>query len=317
MPARTKRTARERNVVTRRETSTVDGASPLALRHVPGAEHGYADVEGTRIHYTVAGHGEPIVLLHTFPQSWYAWRRVIPLLSDDHFVVCPDFRGAGASDAPARGYDTEQRAQDVLRLLDALGLDRVTLVGHGWGGWAGFRVCLRAPERISGFVSVGMTHPWMPLRAAIGNAWRQWHTAFWEYPLLGSQVLRRLPAFTRFVLRHWAHDPSVLSAEEVALYAEAVRAPARARAAQQLHWRYVVHDVPRLITGCRGLRLAVPTRILIGECDVVVRPGMARSSHRHAEDIQVTVVPEAGHLLPEERPVAVAAEIRDLIGVGN
>lgn len=286
---------------------------PPAEPSVPGVEHGHADVGGVRIHYAKAGQGEPVVLLHTFPQNWYAWRHVIPLLAEDHLVLCPDFRGAGQSDAPPGGYDTEQRARDISGLLDALGLDRVTLVGHGWGGWAGFRLCLDTPERISGFVSLGMTHPWVPRGAAMRNAWRQWHTALWEYPFFGAWVLRHLPAFTRFILRHWAGDPKALSAEEVQLYAEAVREPARARAGQALHWRYVLHDIPRLITGSgHGARLTVPTRILIGDRDVVVRPAMAGGAQRHAEDLQVTVVPEAGHLLPEERPEAVVAAIRDL-----
>lgn len=280
---------------------------------LPGVEHADAVVGGVRIRYAQAGTGRPVVLLHTFPQNSYAWRRVIPLLAEEFRVICPDLRGAGESDAPAGGYGTAERAADVLGLLDALGLERAILVGHGWGAWAGFRVCLDAPERVEGYVSLGMTHPWPPFGAAARNAWRQWHTAFWEYPVLGSRVLRHWPSFTRFVLRHWAGDASALSREDVHAYAEAVREAPRARAGQRLHWGYVVHDIPKLLFGGRSeARLTVPTRILIGARDAVVRPSMARDAASRCDDLEVRTVPGAGHLLPEERPEAVADAVRTL-----
>lgn len=66
---------------------------------------------GVRFHVAEAGTGEPVMLLHGFPQHWYTWRRVIPLLAGEYRLICPDFRGCGWSDAPATGYDTASRGR--------------------------------------------------------------------------------------------------------------------------------------------------------------------------------------------------------------
>jgi len=113
---------------------------------VAGVEHRFLDAGGLRMHLAEAGEGRPIVMLHGWPQHWYLWRRVIPLLAAQARVLCPDLRGFGWTDAPSRGYDRDTMAGDVLALLDELGLDQVDLVGHDWGGWIGFLLALRWPE---------------------------------------------------------------------------------------------------------------------------------------------------------------------------
>lgn len=82
-----------------------------------------------RFHVAQAGDGPPVLLLHTWPQHWWAWRKVVPLLAPDHRVICPDRRDAGWSDAPHSGYRTEDFVDDVLALLDALDLRRVAAPG--------------------------------------------------------------------------------------------------------------------------------------------------------------------------------------------
>ena len=86
------------------------------------------------------------MLLHGWPQHWYEWRHQIPVLAEHYRVICPDLRGFGWSDAPPGGYDKETLAADVVNLLDALGLDRVKLIGHDWGGWVGFLLCIDPPR---------------------------------------------------------------------------------------------------------------------------------------------------------------------------
>jgi pimeloyl-ACP methyl ester carboxylesterase len=105
---------------------------------IASLRHGTAEIEpGIRIHYVTAGEGKRVaVLLHGFPQTWWAWRHVIPKLAAAGFrVVAPDYRGAGHSSHPASGYDKRTMAQDIHRLLhEHLGIeDAVALVGHDIG----------------------------------------------------------------------------------------------------------------------------------------------------------------------------------------
>ena len=112
--------------------------------------HRYVQAGGLRFHVAEAGpDGPPVLLLHGYPQHWYAWRHVMADLAGDHRVYALDLRGAGQSDVPRRGYDSDTLAADVLAVLDALDLPVVQLVGHEWGGWLGFTLALSAPHRFS------------------------------------------------------------------------------------------------------------------------------------------------------------------------
>ncbi|MCZ0988054.1 alpha/beta fold hydrolase [Streptomyces diastatochromogenes] len=282
------------------------------------AEHRWPTVRGTRLHLAEYGGtdgtsatGIPLLMLHGFPQHWYAWHKVAALVPDGYRLICPDLRGFGWSEVTRRGYDMDGLADDTLALLDALGLERVGLVGHDWGAHLGFRLCLRAPERFTGYLALNMSHPWPRHRAVLPNLWRMWYTAFVEYPVLGRAVLRHWPGFTRFLLRHQAADPAVWTDVELAEYAAATSASAAA--AQSLFWQYVLRDIAALVRGTwRRHRLTVPTLLLGGERDVVVPPPVLAGSEPYADDLTVRLVQGAGHYLPQERPEEVAEAIGKL-----
>src|SRR5262249_26913432 len=204
------------------------GARPLP--HVTGVTHRLVTVPGARLHVAEAGTGEPVMLLHGFPQHWYAWAHVIPLLSGDYRLICPDWRGFGWSQAPPRGYDTASRAADVLALMDALGLRRVRLIAHDWGSHAAFTAALQAPERVSHLLALNAAHLWLAQRRLLPQLWRFWYTAFLESPGIGRLVRRHWPGLTRFLLRRGAGGPAVWQPGEVEEFVAASRQPGSARA---------------------------------------------------------------------------------------
>src|SRR5579859_2938326 len=181
-------------------TTTTMISQTHVMPAVPGVTHQFVAARGARFHVARAGvaGGEPLVLLHGIPLHWYAWRKVIAELAADHELYCIDLRGCGWSTPTRRGYATAELARDVLAVLDALGLDRVRLIGHETGGWIGFELCLTAPDRFAGLLAVNVAHPWLKQAALLRHAWRMWYTAFWEYPGIGRAVLRHGPGFTRF-----------------------------------------------------------------------------------------------------------------------
>lgn len=294
----------------------VPAAVDRPLPNAEGAEHSWLQVRGIRLHVAEYGTGAPVLLLHGFPQHWFAWHRVAVLSGADRRLICPDLRGFGWSEQTRRGYDIDGLSDDMLALLDALGLDRVDLVGHDWGAHVGFRLCLRAPERFSGYLALNTAHPWARQRAILPNVWRQWYTAFLEYPVIGRAVLRRWPAFARFLLRHQVADRSVWQAGELAEFSAA--AQASAHAGQAMFWQYVVREIPALLRGTwRGQRLTVPTVLLGGERDNVFPPSMLAGGESHADDLTVRIVPGVGHFLPWESPHVVAGAMRELFAAGR
>jgi pimeloyl-ACP methyl ester carboxylesterase len=291
--------------------------SARRLPQVPGVTHRFVHVCGARLHVAETGDGEPVLLLHGFPQHWYAWRQVIPLLAGQYRLICPDWRGFGWSQAPPRGYDTASRAADIFALMDALGLRRVRLVAHDWGANAAFTAALQAPERVSHLLAVNAAHPWLTQRRLIPQLWRFWYTAFWEYPGVGRLVLRHWPGLTRFLLRRGVAGPEAWPPGEVEEFVAASRQPGSARAGQALHWQFVLHDIPGIIARRhRGMRLTVPTVILAGAADWMLPPALLPGAGRHADDLRVRVVPGAGHFLPAERPAVVAEVARELFRRG-
>lgn len=290
-------------------TSSTPYGSPR-LRPFPevaGVRHRYVDIGGVQLHVAEAGQGEPVLLLHGFPQHWYAWRRVIPLLSGRYRLICPDLRGFGWSDAPAGGYDTETRTRDVLALMDALELPSVRLIGHEWGAWLGFMLCLRAPERFRHFLALNIVHPW-PLHSRLApQSWRFWYTAPLEAPLLGRWILRRRPDFTRYLLNRGVVDRTVWSGGAMEEFIAASAEPGSARAGEALHRAFALRDVAKLALGrYRRLRLSTPTHLLTGEKDFVLPPSVLGGGERNAASLRTEAVPGCGHYLHEERPERVA-----------
>lgn len=291
---------------------------PLPLPPGDGWTHCRPTVRGIRLHvaeYVTTGAGlaaaTPVLMLHGFPQHWFAWHKVAGCSPAGLRLICPDLRGFGWSERTRRGYAMDALADDMLALLDVLGLERVGLAGHDWGAHLGFRLCLRAPERFTGFLALNMAHPWSRHRAILPNLWRMWFTAFIEYPVAGRAVLRHWPAFTRFLLRHQAADRSVWQDAELLEYSAA--ASASAHAGQAMFWQYVLRDIPALLRGTwRRHRLAVPTVLLGGDRDPVIAPSMLAGGEPHADDLATRIVPGAGHFLPQERPDTVAAALRGL-----
>jgi len=292
-------------------------AGALPMPHVADVTHRMVQARGMNFHVASAGSGPPVVMLHGFPLHWYGWARQLPLLADDHHVVCPDLRGFGWSDAPATGYDTDTRVADVLALLDELGLQRVHLVGHEWGAWLGFHLCLRAPERFASLLAINVSHPWPRHRHAITQAWRYWYTAPLEVPGVGPWVLREHPRLVRYVLRRGAGRVPIWSDDEIEQFVASSKEPSRAGAGAALHRAIARHDIPALALGrFRTARLHVPTTVLAGSGDFALSPKVLGDGARNAPDMTVKVV-AGGHFLPAERPQLVADLIRDGVRKGS
>jgi pimeloyl-ACP methyl ester carboxylesterase len=281
---------------------------------VPGVRiehHHVALPDGTRLHVAEAGSGPPVVLLHGWPQHWWAWRRVLPDLCAGRRVLCADLRGLGWSDAPAGAYEKEQWASDVLALLDALRVDRVDLVGHDWGGLVAFLVALRAPERLTSVTAMSIMHPWprppRPSPAALLPLAYQGPLAT---PVLGERLLRHVPDVVRELIRRGSHRSARWTDEELDSYARVLARPDRARASSALYRTFLLREAPALMRGrYAGVRLRVPALMLTGAADAVVGPPVLEGLSAHADEARTVVVERAGHFVPEERPEVVVAEL--------
>jgi pimeloyl-ACP methyl ester carboxylesterase len=279
-----------------------------------GARHRMVDVGELRLHLAQLGpeDGRPLLMVHGWPQSWWCWRKVAPVLAADGVrCLMPDLRGHGWSDAPERGYEKERLARDLLGLLDALGLERADYAGHDWGGVLGFLVAFKAPERLRSLLVLSVPHFW-PSRHDRLNPRRIAGFAY-QLPLatIGGRLVRG--GLTSRVLRA-ASIPGTFAPEDLAVYESTMATETGARATVGFYRTFLVREVLPIARGRYAReRLDLPAQLVVGDRDLIVRGADLRGHERNAPGMKVERVPDAAHFLPEERPELIASRVRDLL----
>lgn len=264
------------------------------IPHVAGVEHRFVDAGGLRTHVALAGEGAPVVMLHGWPQHWYLWRDVIPLVAPHARLIAPDLRGFGWTDVPKDGYEKVQLMRDVLAVLDELGVEDFHVAGHDWGAYVGFLLALEHPERVRSLLAMNVLPPWPARdRRVTLDAWRFLYMPVLSTPGLGGWVGRTVgprpipePARAAFVAR--------LGGE-------------RARATERLYRAFFLREMPKLLRGrYSAAGLSVPTRIVFGERDIVITTRAVKDAAAQSEQIELELVPDADHFVVDAKPELVA-----------
>jgi pimeloyl-ACP methyl ester carboxylesterase len=282
------------------------------LPQVDGVTHHWVRARGVEFHYAEAGSGDDVVLcLHGWPQHWYEWRHLLPALAERHRVIALDQRGFGWSEAPKGGYEKENLADDVLAVLDELGIERVKLVGHDWGGWIGFLLCLKAPQRFEKYLSLNILPPWTSIRQMAPHLWRFWY----QWMILSPGVGYRLHRSGKFVpkvlvggsVRKEVWDQATLHA-----FSDTFTEPVRAQAAVQMYRVFNLREAPEMARGRYAhSRLTVPTKLLFGTGDQALNHNILTGVEAQAEAMEVEKVEDCGHFIVDERPELVADRARE------
>ncbi|HET7417938.1 MAG TPA: alpha/beta hydrolase [Solirubrobacterales bacterium] len=281
------------------------------LPHVDGVTHHWVKARGLDFHYAEAGSGDDVVLcLHGWPQHWYEWRHLMPALADRYRVIALDLRGFGWSEAPKDGYEKENLVDDILAVLDELGIDRLKLVGHDWGGWLGFLLCLREPERFERYLSLNILPPWTSARAMAPQLWRFWYQWLISTPGIGYQ-LHRSGKFVPKVLVGGSVVKAAWDNATIHAFSDTFEQPDRARAAVQMYRTFTLREAPEIMRGrYADARLRVPTLLLFGTGDAALNHELLAGYERHADDMQLEKVDGCGHFIVDEKPDLVAEKAR-------
>ena len=262
--------------------------------------------DGLRLRYrSMEGDGPTVLLLHGWPQSGHAWRRVVPsLAASGYFPLVPDLRGCGDSDKPTGGYDPGTRMEDMRALVAALGVgdEPIFLVGHGAeGAEVANAYAVTHPEEVAGLAILSAV-PGGTVRA--GDAPGNWHGDFHHTPDLPELLLEgHVDAYLRHFFHAWSHDPHMLHETDLAVYVRALSAPGALRAS--LAPFRVPPSVPP-----PGLNGQIPLLLLMGESDPHLdRDALEAVLTQHGGHAAIQTIPRGGYWLPEERPDPVAAAL--------
>ncbi len=278
----------------------------------PFASH-YLERDGHRLHYLDEGRGAPVVLLHGNPTWSFYYRRVIQDLRADHRVIALDHLGCGLSDKPQDyPYRLENHIANVEFLIEALGLQKISLVLHDWGGVIGAGYAVRHPENVVRWALMNTAAFWpegyLPLRLRLCRV-----------PRIGEFLIRRFNLFARIALSVAVRRPERLTPEVRRAYL----APYDSYANRIATARFVldVPDSPRHPSHAAaravevGLaRLArLPTRIFWGERDPIFNARILAEWERRFPNAVVDRFPQAGHYVLEDAHEFILPRLREFL----
>jgi pimeloyl-ACP methyl ester carboxylesterase len=280
---------------------SASGAPNLPAGFADTFESRFIDTGDVRLHAVIGGQGPALLLVHGWPETWYAWRLVMPALARNFTVVAVDQRGIGLSDKPATGYDTGTLATDLVKLMDALGHERFAVVGHDTGFAIGYALAADYPERVERIALAEIPGP--PTSAASPPAFlpdplnnKLWHIPFNRVENLPEQLVAgREDVFFGY---EFAIQGGELPGELVDYYVGMVSNP------ESLHgsfgWYRAFGETLAQDDERAKRPLTMPVLAIGGELSYGEH--VAEAMRALAEDVQSVVISGAGHWVPEQAP---------------
>jgi pimeloyl-ACP methyl ester carboxylesterase len=284
--------------------------------------HDTVVIEGVRLHFVEGGSGPPILLLPGWPQSWYAWRYVMPLLAKvGRRVIALDPRGMGDSDRPASGYDMRTVAAELHGFVEALRLTAngpVDIVGHDMGTWIGYAFAAEWPGDVKRLAVFDAALPGItpPPPAGISSAEanvKTWHLAFNRLDDLPEILLQgRERELLAWLFRNKSVRPWTITPADLGEYVRVNAAPGATRAALS-YQRHTLGSEGITHTRERAERkLAMP--VLAVGAESGGGSTMLDTMRLVANDVRGAVFADCGHYVAEEAPRAVAEQIISFMG---
>jgi pimeloyl-ACP methyl ester carboxylesterase len=292
---------------------SVSGAPNLPAGFTDTFSSHYIDTGEVRLHAVIGGDGPPLLLVHGWPETWYAWRLVMPALAKSFQVIAVDQRGIGLSDKPQAGYDTGTLATDFAGLMSALGHDRFAVMGHDTGFAIGYALAADYPARVERIALVDLPGP--PTSAASPPAFvptpinnRLWHIPFNRVEGLPEQLIAgREDVYFGY---EFAIQGGVLPPEVIDYYVDLVRLDPEA-----LHGSlgfYRAFDATLAQNDERATeKLTMPVLAIGGAASY--GDHVAQAMEAIADDVQGVVILGAGHWVAEQAPDELLNALADFL----
>ena len=269
----------------------------------------FAEVNGVKLHYLVAGKGDPVLLLHGFAETSHMWLPLMAKLADKHTVIAPDLRGFGESAAPSDGYTKAAMAQDIRALVKSLNYDRIRLVGHDIGLMVAYAYAAQYPAEVDRLV---LMEAFLP---GVGD----WNKVFllrdlWHFHFYGTTPLALVTGRERIYLEHFwndfAADPKKsVSEKDREFYARAYAQPGHMAAGMEV-FRAFPKDAEDFAHFAKT-KLPMPLLVLSGE--KAGGPFLIEQGRMVATNVDGVLIKGAGHWLMEEAPDQVIPQLVEFL----
>lgn len=279
----------------------------MALPEQLGFKTAFFDLPGLRMHAAVAGpvDGQPVVLLHGFPEFWYSWRKQIPALTAAGFrVLAPDQRGYNLT-GKQPPYDIMTLVGDIVHLLDANGWPTAYVVGHDWGAAVAWALAGAHPTRVSKLAILNVPHPQVMFKALLGSNLKQilrsWYIFFFQIPGLPEAMLSSQNFANMRRLMQRSAQAHTFTAADLQAYQTAWAQPGALTA--MIGWyRSIWQSRSRAAQPEANRPLPMPALILWGEQDQALGVELAEASQSYLTQGRLVRYPQATHWVHEDLP---------------
>lgn len=267
-----------------------------------------------RIAYLMAGKGEPLVLLHGFPQHSHMWRKIIPKLAENYLVIAPDLRGMGGSFIPASGYDKKTQAKDIYLLLQHLNLSSIHLVGYDHGGGVAYSLAAMYPELVIKMAQIEYVPPGFGYEQGLKPVrdWQAWHLSFFTVPDVAIQFIAgKERELLSWYFWHWSNNPDAINQADFEVYVRQLQKPGALRGGFSMFAS--VFDDTEHFSETSKTKLKIPVLALGGE--VAAGAYMVHGWQQLAEQVSGGMVPNAGHWIVDEQPEVLTQKLLEFFHV--
>lgn len=278
--------------------------------------HHTATVNGIQLHYVMGGEGDPVILIHGYPQSWYEWRHVMPALAKNYTVVAPDLRGFGDSSKPYTGYDGKTTQEDIYQLVSKLGFDKIYLVAHDVGSQTAYSFAAAHPDNVTKLVLMDFPFPGF-LPPAFGSN-GPWWFAFYQTPDIAEALIQgNEREYLSWFMKGLAYNPSAITEEDIDIWASNAASPGGVRGGVE-HFRAFPADAIQNKESAKT-KITLPVLVLGGDIYPALGgdyPGnfALESTKQLATNVTGITVPLSGHWIPEEQPNFVIEQLFNFFG---
>jgi pimeloyl-ACP methyl ester carboxylesterase len=289
-------------VVADRATGEPESLIPMVKPARPpkpsGIDSRFLEANGVKLHYLVAGKGEPIILLHGYAQNSHMWRPLIAELATTNTVIAPDLRGFGQSAKPPQGYDKKTMARDIHALAASLGCKRVRLAGHDIGLMVAYAYAAQFPSEVD---RIALMDAFLP---GVGDWTKVWLLRdLWHFHFYGETPLKLVAGRERIYFEHFWNDFAAdrtksLPERDRRIYAKAYGQPGAMRAGFEV-FRAFEQDAADF-HALSMTRLTMPMLVLGGE--KASGEFLIAQGRLVADDVEGVVIAGSGHWLMEEAP---------------
>nr|WP_199082988.1 alpha/beta hydrolase [Pedobacter sp. ASV19] len=283
------------------------------IKSLPGFKNNYTEVNGTTLHYVEGGNGEPLILLPGWPETWWAYHKVMPELATKYHVIVIDLRGMGSSGKPLSGYDKKNMAKDVYELVIKLGYKNINIGGHDIGAHVAFSFAANFPENTSKLIVLDTPHPdagmyQLPMLPMLdANYLYPWWLAFNQVKEIPEQLLAgRMSIVVAWIFKNLLNDQNNIDEFDKAIYAFAYDSNDGIRASNAWYQAF-----PQDIEDIKAYaKLSMPV-IGIGATGFDM---LQNTLPNYTTDLQLVKVEGSGHFMLAEKPTETANCIKEFLG---